>query len=103
MGINDRRQTVRQQIIDLLCNESLTVRDLSQAVSIPEKEIFGHLAHIDRSLKSHGKKLTGIPYICLDCGFEFDRRKRYNRPGRCPQCRNSHLQPAVYRIQESGK
>ena len=98
MENNDRRQTVRQQITDLLRNENLTVRDLSQAVSIPEKEVFGHLAHIDRSLKSHGEKLTGIPYICLNCGFEFDQRKKYNRPGRCPQCKDSHLQPAVYRI-----
>ena len=94
----DRHQTVRQQITDLLRNEDLTVRDLSQAVSIPEKDVFGHLAHIDRSLKSQGKKLTGRPYICLDCGFEFDQRKKYTRPGRCPQCKNSHLQPAVYRI-----
>ena len=99
MENNDRRQTIRQQITDLLRNENLTVRDISQAVSIPEKDVFEHLAHIDRSLKSHAEKLTRIPYICLDCGFEFDRRKKYTRPGRCPQCKNSHLQPAVYRIE----
>jgi len=98
MENNDRRQTIRQQIIALLRNENLTVRDLSQAVSIQEKDVFEHLAHIDRSLKSHGEKLTENPYICLDCGFEFDQRKKYNRPGRCPQCKNSHLQAAVYRI-----
>ena len=98
MENNDRRQTVRQQITDLLRNENLTVRDLSQAASIPEKDVFEHLAHIDRSLKIHGIKLTGTPYICLDCSFEFDQRKKYTRPGRCPQCKNSHLQPAVYRI-----
>lgn len=98
MADNDRRQTIRQQIVDLLRSENMTVRDLSQAVSIPEKDVYEHLAHIDRSLKSHGEKLAGMPYICLDCGFEFDQRKKYSRPGRCPQCKNSHLQPAVYRI-----
>ena len=94
-----RQQTVRQQVIDLLRHGDMTVRDLSQAVSITEKDVFEHLAHIDRSLKIHGEKLTGIPYTCLNCGFQFDQRKKYNRPGRCPHCKKSHLQPAVYRIE----
>ena len=99
MENNARCRTVRQQITALLHNEELTVRDLSQAVGIPEKDVYDHLAHIDRTLKNQGEKLTGIPYVCLDCGFEFDQRKKYSRPGRCPQCKNSHLQPAVYRIE----
>jgi len=95
----DSNQTLRQQIIDLLTGENLTVRDLSQAVSIPEKEVMDHLDHIDRSLRSQGRKLLEIPYECLSCGFVFDKRKRFSRPGRCPECRNSHIKTARYRIQ----
>jgi predicted Zn-ribbon and HTH transcriptional regulator len=99
MGNNERQQTERQHIIELLHSENLTVRDISQAVGIPEKDVYEHLAHINRSLKRSGEKLQAEPYRCLDCGFEFDKRKKFNRPGRCPQCRNSHLQQAVYWIE----
>jgi len=94
----DDRQTVRQQIIDLLSSDELTLRDLSQAVSIPEKEVVDHLGHIKRSVRTQGKKLVEIPYQCLSCGFVFDKRDRFSKPGRCPSCRNSHIQTARYHI-----
>ena len=94
----DNKQTIRQQIIDLLISDELTLRDLSQALSIPEKEVVDHLGHIDRSLCIQGKKLVQIPYQCLSCGFVFDKRTRFSKPGRCPGCRNSHIQTAQYHI-----
>ena len=92
-------QTIRQQIIDLLGSDELTLRDLSQAVSIPEKEVEDHLAHIERSVRNQGKKLVEIPYQCLSCGFVFDKRSRFSKPGRCPSCKNSHMQTARYHIE----
>ena len=94
----DNRQTIRQEIIDLLSSEELTIRDLSQAVSLQEKEIIGHLDHIERSLQHQGKKLMVTPYRCLSCGFVFDKRTRFNKPGRCPSCRNSHIKVAEFYI-----
>ena len=94
----DSKQTIRQQIIDLLISEELTQRDLSQAVSIPEKEVVDHLSHIERSVRSQGKKLVEIPCRCLSCGFVFEKRTRFSKPGRCPHCRNSHIQTARYHI-----
>jgi predicted Zn-ribbon and HTH transcriptional regulator len=94
----DTRQTIRQQIIDLLTSEELTQRDLSQAVSIPEKEVVDHLSHIERTIRNQGKKLVETPCRCLSCGFVFDKRTRFSRPGRCPSCRNSHIQTARYHI-----
>jgi predicted Zn-ribbon and HTH transcriptional regulator len=64
-------QTIRQQIIDLLCSDELT----------------------------QGKKLVEIPYKCLSCGFVFDKRSRFSKPGRCPSCKNSHMQTARYHIE----
>ena len=94
----DNTQTIRQQIIDLLSSEELTLRDISQALGIPEKEVVGRLSHIDRSVRSQGKKLTETPYQCISCGFIFDKRSRFSKPGRCPSCRNSHIQTASYQI-----
>ncbi len=89
---------MRQQIIALLSKEELTVRDLSQAMSIPEKEVLDHLVHIERSAQRLGKKLTVTPYKCISCGFVFEKRTRLSKPGRCPNCKNSHIQTAGYTI-----
>jgi predicted Zn-ribbon and HTH transcriptional regulator len=94
----DHKQTLRQQIIELLSSDELTLRDLSQALGIPEKEVVGHLGHIERTLRNQGKKLIETPYQCLSCGFIFDKRTRFSKPGRCPSCKNSHIRTASYRI-----
>ena len=94
----DSEQTIRQQIIDLLISDELSLRDLSQAVGIPEKEVVPHLSHIARSVRNQGKKLVETPHKCLSCGFVFDKRSRFSKPGRCPICRNSHIQTARYHI-----
>lgn len=94
----DGRQTVRRQIIDLLSSDEMTLRGLSQAVSISEKEVVDHLGHIARSVRTQGKKLVEIPFQCISCGFVFDKRSRFSKPGRCPRCRNSHIQTARYSL-----
>ena len=94
----DNKQTIRQQIIDLLLSEELTIRDISQAAGIPEKEVVDHLGHIKRSVRSQGRRLVERPYECISCGFVFDKRTRFSKPGRCPSCRNSHIQTARYHI-----
>ncbi len=94
----DNKKTIRQEIIDLLSSEKLTIRDLSQAVSLPEREVVDHLSHIDRSLQRQGKKLTVTPYRCFTCNFVFENRARFTKPGRCPKCKNSHIQVAHFHI-----
>jgi predicted Zn-ribbon and HTH transcriptional regulator len=94
----EAEQTVRQQIVALLSEEELTSLDLSQLVRIPEKEVADHLTHIHRSLHSQGKKLKVEPYHCMACGYQFKKRDRFNRPGRCPSCKGSHIRMALYRI-----
>ena len=94
----DNKQTIRQQIINLLSVDEFTLRDLSQALSIPEKEVVDHLGHIERSVQRFGNKLVVTPYKCLSCGFVFEKRSRFSKPGRCPDCKNSHIQTACYHI-----
>jgi predicted Zn-ribbon and HTH transcriptional regulator len=87
-------------MIDLLKGGEMTDRDLSQALGIPEKDVYGHLDHIARSLGRRGLKLQIIPVRCLSCGYVFKERKRWSRPGRCPRCRESHIERPAYIIME---
>jgi predicted Zn-ribbon and HTH transcriptional regulator len=75
----------------------MSAREISGEVGITEKEVAEHLAHIARSVSSQGKKIILTPATCFACGYVFEDRKRYTRPGRCPQCKKSHLQsPRFY-------
>lgn len=93
--------TVRQQMIDLLQEGEYTAREISQALSVMEKDVYGHLAHIEHSLSRQGQKLVVRPFICLNCGYAFAERRRWSRPGRCPVCQHSHIRRASYRIEEA--
>ena len=91
-------QTIRQKIIALLTSQEMDARQLSGQVGIQEKEVIEHLSHVARSLAIKGKKLTIRPAECLLCGYVFERRQRFTRPGRCPRCKKSHLQSPAHHI-----
>jgi predicted Zn-ribbon and HTH transcriptional regulator len=90
--------TIRQKIISLITEEELSAREVSAEVRIAEKEVAEHLAHIARSVSSQGQKVVITPATCLACGYVFAERRRFTRPGRCPQCKKSHLQSPRFRI-----
>jgi predicted Zn-ribbon and HTH transcriptional regulator len=92
-------KTIRQRIMILLCEEEMSAREISRATGIREKEVYEHLSHIARSAAGQGKKLIVGPFSCLGCGYVFQDRKRFNRPSRCPQCKGSHMEEPMYRIQ----
>lgn len=96
MTPSDGDRTIRQQIIDLLGAGEANLRDISQGVGISEKEVVDHLAHIERSGRRQGKKLMETPCRCISCGFVFEKRRRFTKPGRCPVCRNTHIRPARF-------
>ena len=95
-------KTIRQEIIELLNDDEMDARELSRAVGIKEKEVYEHLTHIARSVAAMGSELTIRPSECLKCGFVFNDRKRFTRPGRCPRCRESHIINPSFRITKSG-
>ena len=90
--------TLRQKIISLLSEAEMSAREISGKVGISEKEVVAHLAHITRSVASQDKKVAIIPANCLACGYMFEERKRFTRPGRCPQCKKSHIESPRFRI-----
>ena len=91
-------QTIRQQMIVLLSEKEMGARELSQAMRIREKEVYEHLSHIARSAAAQGKKLIILPFRCLVCGYVFQERKRFTRPGRCPRCKKTHVQEPTYQV-----
>jgi predicted Zn-ribbon and HTH transcriptional regulator len=93
--------TLRQRIIELLTDHEMDARELSREVGIQEKEVYAHLPHISRSLAAKGSKIMIRPSECLKCGFVFEDRRRFTRPGRCPRCRDTHIINPSYRIVES--
>ena len=90
--------TIRQQIIDLLRSEEVNALEISQLLSIREREVYDHLEHISRTLMVRGKKLLVSPYTCMKCGYVFRERQRFTRPGRCPQCKGGHIRMASFAI-----
>jgi hypothetical protein len=92
--------TIRQQIIDLLIQETLSALDISRAVGVAEKDVYGHLAHIEKTVTAQGHKLARMPISCRACGFIFRRRRRLTRPGRCPRCHSSRIDYPLFRIEE---
>ena len=93
-----KMNTIRQEMTRLLEEDARDARELSQLLGIKEKEVYEHLAHIARSVKAQKKKLTVLPFSCLACGFVFEERRRFTRPGRCPKCKDSRVEYPLYRI-----
>jgi len=92
------RQTCRQMIAELLMEGPRSCRELSQLVHQSEKEVVGHLEHLRKSLRSKGLRLVIDPAVCRKCDYTFDQRTRLSKPGRCPECRQSTIEPPLYSI-----
>lgn len=82
--------TCRQAIKELLEEQALSALELSQHLSLPEKEVLDHLAHIARAPgPDYHFKIT--PAVCKHCGFIFKKRARLTSPSRCPLCRHESI------------
>jgi predicted Zn-ribbon and HTH transcriptional regulator len=88
--------TLRKRIAEVLENEPLELREISQGFGVKEREVLDRLRYIARSV--HPKKLLAEPARCRSCGFSFKKRTRLNMPGRCPRCRNEAVSPPVFKI-----
>lgn len=76
-----------------------TARDLSAIAGIREKEVAEHLGHLARSLPHAREHLVVEPARCLACDYRFSDRGRLTRPGACPRCRSTRIDPQVFRIE----
>jgi transcriptional regulator len=94
-----RGETVREAIRRSLLAGPATARDLSTEVGVREKDVAEHLAHLQKSLAHRGERLVVTPAACIACGFAFRERERLSRPGACPECRSTRIDPPTFRIE----
>ncbi len=94
-----RAETIRAALRRALQEGPATARDLSAVVGIREKDVADHLAHLARSLSRSNERLVVEPASCIACGYRFGERTRLTRPGACPRCRSTRIDPPVFRIE----
>jgi transcriptional regulator len=94
---NDKLQTPRQALKTLLLEQDRSVRELSQLLSLSEKEILTHLEHIAKA-PGQGCQFVLIPARCRQCGFVFKKRDRLTTPSRCPLCRQTAMARPRYAL-----
>jgi predicted Zn-ribbon and HTH transcriptional regulator len=87
----DRAATQRQALRAALERGPLTAHELSAVAGIPERDVAGHLGHLERTAKARGEAFIVEPASCIPCGFVFKKRERLQRPSRCPRCRSEHI------------
>lgn len=103
-GPPERQQTVRAALLAALEEgEPATAKDLSGAVGIREKDVPGHLEHLAKSLQREGRKLKMTPASCIACGFVFKDRTRFEKPGSCPECRETRIDPPLFTLEDGDK
>ena len=94
-----RGETVRESIRQALRASPATARDLSTIVGVRERDVADHLEHLARSSGPRGERLVVEPATCVACGFQFRDRARLGKPGACPSCRSTRIDPPVFRIE----
>ncbi len=94
----ERDETIRQEIISLLRDQTLSAKDISGYVRISEKEVYDHLLHIMRGAGTRGYSLAMDPPECRRCGFVFRKRDKLKKPGRCPICRSESIREPLFSI-----
>jgi len=75
-----------------------SVKELSQELSLSERDVVAALEKLTRSLERGPALLRRAAPRCLACDFEFSERARISRPSRCPECRSERIQPARFWI-----
>ncbi len=86
--------------MNVLTGATLTAKDISGKVGISEKEVYDHLEHIRKSLGGIHGLLAIFPSECRKCGFEFRKRERLRKPGKCPVCHGEAIKPPAFSIKQ---
>jgi predicted Zn-ribbon and HTH transcriptional regulator len=94
----ERDDTIRRKIISLMEGQSLCAKEISADVRISEKEVYGHLEHIKKTLSKSNQRLVVIPSECNKCGFLFKERDKLKKPSKCPVCNNESISEPFFSI-----
>jgi predicted Zn-ribbon and HTH transcriptional regulator len=92
--------TRRQEIIEILKGEALSLQDLSILLKVHIKEILEDIPHIEKSVQPQ-ERLIIVPSQCQQCGFTFKERRKIKTPSRCPKCKGTWIKPPLFQIQDA--
>jgi predicted Zn-ribbon and HTH transcriptional regulator len=95
-----KEETTRREIVSLLSRRTCSAKELSSSVRISEKEVYDHIEHIRKSLLRSEQLLAVTPAECRKCGFQFSKRERLKKPGKCPVCRGEAISAPLFSIRE---
>ncbi len=98
----ERHETIRQKIAAVLEGQTLSAKGISANVGASEKEVYGHLEHIQKTINKKNLTLLITPAECRKCGFVFKKRDRLNKPGKCPVCNSELIQEPLFSIKGGG-
>ena len=87
----ERVITIRQELVSILGNGELTASGLSKMIGKSERELYDHLQRLFES-----RSIKIIPAECLKCGYVFRDRKKVKKPGKCPKCKGTYIQPPLF-------
>ncbi len=93
-----RGDTIRRSIAEIISGGPLSAKDISAEVRIPEKDVYEHLEHIQRSFGNRGPSFVVIPSRCKKCGFVFKKRDRLTKPSKCPVCRGQSIMDPLFQV-----
>ncbi len=94
----ERSETVRRQIISILETGTVSAKDISSDVKIPEREVYEHLEHIRKTISKRDHQLEVTPAECAKCGFTFSKRERLTKPGKCPVCKGELIREPLFSV-----
>ena len=89
--------TRRQEIIELLRTEELSVEDIAIIFRVHIKDILEDLKHIAKSIQP-GEKLVMKPAQCEKCGYVFKKRSKIKTPSKCPKCKGNWIKASLFKI-----
>ena len=90
----------RKELVDILLEHPMSIHDLSEMLDMPIRDVVDDLAHLQKSLRHEPFRLEIIPARCRKCGFVF-RHDKMTRPGKCPKCHGTWIQPPEVVIHET--
>lgn len=93
-----RSDTIRHDIMYALTGRTMSAREISGEIGISEKDVYQHLEHIRKTLESHEREFVVIPARCRKCGFEFKKREKLKKPGKCPVCKGEFIEDPLFSI-----
>ena len=99
----ERHETLRHEIRAFLEERTASAKEISSHVGIPEKNVYEHLEHIQKTMSKKECHLVVTPAECKKCGFIFSKREKLKKPGKCPVCKNEAIHEPLFSIESRAK